>query len=86
MRKIDLCLVLKQHYKKEAIKSSKDMVRWERKFYSEEKKWALTAYYNRNESVLMIARRFEVNKDTVGNWGYRKRRADNSMKKLNQSP
>jgi transposase-like protein len=53
-----------------------------RKFYSEEfKERVLTAYYNSNKSVLMIARRFEVNKETVGSWVYRKRKANNSKKR-----
>ena len=37
------------------------MIRRERKFYSEEfRERVLTAYYNSNESVDMIARRFEI--------------------------
>ena len=42
------------------------MIRRERKFYSEEfRERVLTAYYNSNESVDMIARRFQVKRDTV---------------------
>ena len=45
------------------------MIRRERKFYSEEfRERVLTAYYNSNESVDMIARRFQVKRDTVSSW------------------
>lgn len=57
-----------------SIKNSKVMIRRERKFYSEEfRERVLTAYYNSNESVDMIARRFQVKRDTVSSWVYRKR-------------
>ncbi|MDR2764140.1 MAG: transposase [Tannerella sp.] len=60
------------------------MVRRERKFYSEEfKERVLTAYYNSKESVSMVARRFEVSRDTVSSWVYRKRRSSCSKKELN---
>jgi len=50
------------------------MIRQERKLYSEEfRERVLTAYYNSNESVDMIARRFQVKRDTVSSWVYRKR-------------
>lgn len=50
------------------------MIRQERKFYSEEfRERVLTAYYNSNESVDMTARRFQVKRDTVSSWVYRKR-------------
>ena len=50
------------------------MIRRERKFYSEEfRERVLTAYYNSNESVDMIARRFQVKRDTVSSWVHRKR-------------
>ena len=54
------------------------MIRRERKFYSEEfRERVLTAYYNSNESVDMIARRFQVKRDTVSSWVHRKRVASN---------
>jgi transposase-like protein len=63
------------------------MVRRERKFYSEEfKERVLTAYYNSNESVSMVARRFEVNRDTVSSWVYRKRTANDSKKRVKLAP
>lgn len=55
------------------------MIRRERKFFSEEfRERVLTAYYNSNESVDMIARRFQVKRDTVSSRVYRKRVASNS--------
>ncbi|MDR1339705.1 MAG: transposase [Prevotellaceae bacterium] len=63
------------------------MVRRERKFYSEEfKERVLTAYYNSNESVSMIARRFDISKDTVSSWVYRKRMVNNSKKRVKLDP
>ena len=57
------------------------MIRRERKFYSEEfRERVLTAYYNSNESVDMIARRFQVKRDTVSSWVHRKRVASNKSK------
>ncbi len=54
------------------------MIRRERKFYSEEfRERVLTAYYNSNKSFAMIARRFQVKRDTVSSWVYRKRLASN---------
>jgi hypothetical protein len=42
------------------------MVRRERKFYTEEfKEQVLAAYNNSDESATEIARRFQVNRDTV---------------------
>lgn len=59
-------------------KSVQVMIRRERKFYSEEfRERVLTAYYNSNESVDMIARRFQVKRDTVSSWVHRKRVASN---------
>lgn len=50
------------------------MIRRERQFYSEEfRERVLTAYCCSNESVDMIARRFQVKKNTVSSWVYRKR-------------
>jgi transposase-like protein len=67
------CLVLKQLYKKRAIKSRKDMSR-ERRFYTEEfKEKVLCAYNSSDESASEIARRFQINHDTVKSWVYRKR-------------
>ena len=40
----------------------------------------MTAYYNSNESVDMIARRFQVKRDTVSSWVHRKRVASNPKK------
>ena len=63
------------------------MVRRERKFYSEEfKERVLTAYYNSNESVSMVASRFEVSRDTVSSWVYRKRRSPCSKKRVKLAP
>ncbi|MDR0348536.1 MAG: transposase [Tannerella sp.] len=63
------------------------MVRRERKFYSEEfKDRVLTAYYNSNESVSVIARRFEVSRDTVSSWVYRKRTGNDSKKRVKLAP
>jgi transposase-like protein len=60
------------------------MVRREKKFYTEEcKERILTAYYNSNESVSMVSGRFQVSRDAVGSWVYRKRRAKDSKKRLN---
>ncbi len=54
------------------------MIRRERKFYSKEcRERVLTAYYNSNEPVDMIARRFQVKRDTVSSWVYRKRVTSN---------
>jgi transposase-like protein len=59
------------------------MVSRERKFYSEEfKARVLTAYYNSNESVAMIAQRFDISRDTVSSWVYRKKTADKSGKRV----
>jgi transposase-like protein len=50
------------------------MVKRERKFYSEElKERVLTAYLKSDESVSQIAIRFQINRDTVSSWVYRKR-------------
>ncbi|MDR0429431.1 MAG: transposase [Tannerellaceae bacterium] len=63
------------------------MVRRERKFYSEEfKERVLAAYHNSNESVSMVARRFEVSRDTVSSWVYRKRTANDSKKRVKLVP
>jgi transposase-like protein len=63
------------------------MVRRERKFYSEEfKERVLTAYYNSNESVSMMARRFDISRDTVSSWVYRKRTAGKSKKRIKLAP
>jgi transposase-like protein len=54
----------------------------ERRFYSEElKERVLTAYHNSDESVSKIAVRFQINRDTVSSWVYRKRRAEAESKK-----
>lgn len=37
----------------------------------------MSAYYNSNESVDMIARRFQLKRDTVNGWFHRKRVASN---------
>jgi transposase-like protein len=59
------------------------MVSRERKFYSEEiKERVLTAYYNSNESVSMIAQRFDISRNTVSSWVYRKKTADKSGKRV----
>jgi transposase-like protein len=63
------------------------MVRRERKFYLEEfKERVLAAYYNSNESVAMVAQRFQVNRDTVSSWVYRKERAAGSKKRVKSAP
>jgi transposase-like protein len=63
------------------------MIRRERKFYSEEfKERVLTAYYNSNESVSMIAGLFEISRDTVSSWVYRKRTANDSKKRVKLVP
>jgi transposase-like protein len=63
------------------------MSKRERKFYSEEfKERVLTSYYNSNESVSMVASRFEVNRDTVSSWVYRKRTVPDSRKREELSP
>ena len=63
------------------------MVRRERKFYSESfKERVLAAYYNSNESVSVIALRFEISRDTVSSWIYRKRTAVNSRKRVKLAP
>lgn len=65
-------------------KSVQVMIRRERKFYSEEfRERVLTAYYNSNESVDMIARRFQVKRDTVSSWVHRKRVASIPKKVVN---
>ena len=59
------------------------MVKRERKFYSEEfKERVLTSYYNSNESVSMVAGRFQVSRDTVSSWVYRKRMVLDSKKRV----
>jgi transposase-like protein len=63
------------------------MVKRERKFYSEEfKEGVLAAYYNSNESVSSIALRFDVSRDTVSSWVYRKRTAIKSKKRVKLVP
>jgi transposase-like protein len=63
------------------------MLRRARRFYSEEfKERVLTAYYNSNESVLMIAQRFDLSRNTVGSWVYRKSTAGNSKKRVKLAP
>jgi transposase-like protein len=63
------------------------MDRRARKFYSEEfKERVLTAYYNSNESVSMVVQRFAVSRDTVSNWVYRKKTADDSPKRVKLAP
>jgi transposase-like protein len=53
-----------------------------RRFYSEElKERVLTAYHNSDESVSKIAVRFQINRDTVSSWVYRKRRVEEESKK-----
>jgi transposase-like protein len=48
----------------------------ERKFYTKEfKERVLVAYDSSDESASKIARRFQVNLDTVKSWVYRKRTA-----------
>jgi transposase-like protein len=50
------------------------MVRRERKLYTEElRTQVLAAYNNSDESATDIARRFQINQDTIKSWGYRKR-------------
>ncbi|MDR2469752.1 MAG: transposase [Tannerella sp.] len=59
------------------------MVKRERKFYSEKfKERVLASYYNTNESVSMVARRFDVSRDTVSSWVYRKRTVSESKKRV----
>jgi transposase-like protein len=63
------------------------MDRRARRFYSEEfKERVLTAYYNSNESVSVVARRFAVSRDTVSSWVYRKRTAVNSPQRVKLAP
>jgi transposase-like protein len=58
-----------------------------RRFYSEAFKGrVLAAYYNSNESVSAIAKRFDVSRDTVGSWVYRKRTAVKSKKRVKLAP
>lgn len=57
------------------------MIRRERKFYSEEfRERVLDAYYKSNESVNMIAIRFQVKPETVKSWVYRKSVSSDSHK------
>jgi transposase-like protein len=52
------------------------MVRRGRKFYTEDfKAQVLAAYNNSDESVTETASRFQINRDTVKSWVYRKRTA-----------
>jgi transposase-like protein len=63
------------------------MVKRERKFYSEAfKERVLASYYNSNESVSMVASRFDVSRDTVSSWVYRKRTASESKKRVKLAP
>jgi transposase-like protein len=58
------------------------MIKRERKFYSEEfKERALSAYRNSNASMLMIAERFGISRNTFSSWVFRKRTSSNSKKK-----
>jgi len=50
------------------------MIKRERKFYSEEfKERALSAYRNSNASMLMVAERFGLSRNTFSSWVFRKR-------------
>jgi transposase-like protein len=63
------------------------MVKQEKRFYSKEfREQVLSAYHSSNESVSMIAQRFDVGKDTVGSWIYRERLAGASGKKAKFVP
>ena len=63
------------------------MLKRERKFYSEAfKERVLASYYSGNESVSMVASRFDVSRDTVGSCVYRKRTASESKKRVNLAP
>jgi transposase-like protein len=63
------------------------MEKRERKFYTEEfKERVLSAYQNSNESVSKIAVRYEVNRDTVSSWVYRKRTGSDSGKSVKLAP
>jgi transposase-like protein len=60
------------------------MIRGERKFYSRAfREQVLTAYYHSNESIAMIARRFQVKKGTVSSWIYRKNSSSNQENTIN---
>jgi len=51
--------------------------------YSEEfRKEVLTAYFESEESISMLARRFGVKQDTVGSWVYRHQQPENQKKKV----
>ena len=58
------------------------MIKRERKFYSEEfKERALSAYRNSNASMLMVAERFGLSRNTFSSWVFRKRTSSNSKKR-----
>jgi transposase-like protein len=58
------------------------MIKRERKFYSEEfKARALAAYRNSNASMLMVAERFGLSKNTFSSWVFRKRTSSNTKKR-----
>ena len=63
------------------------MIRRERKFYTEVfKERVLRAYYNSNESVSQIAKRYGVSGNTVGTWVYRSRVSSGSKKRGKLAP
>ena len=58
------------------------MIKRERKFYSEEfKEEALSAYRNSNASILMVANRFGISRNTFSSWVFRNRTSSNSKKR-----
>jgi len=58
------------------------MIKRERKFYSEEfKERALSAYRNSNASMLMVAERFGLSRNTFSSWVFRKRTSSTSKKR-----
>jgi transposase-like protein len=61
------------------------MIKRERKFYSEDfKEQALSAYHNSNASMLMVAERFGLSRNTFSSWVFRKRvtESTNSKKRV----
>ena len=66
---------------------SKVMIQRERKIYTKEfKERVLLDYQNGTESVSKVALRYQVNRDTVASWVYRKEPESDSGKSINFVP
>jgi transposase-like protein len=66
-----------------ALQKSKQMREVQRKNYSEEfREKVLAAYYDGEETVLMIARRFGIKRATVASWVRRHDQAKDQSKKV----